>query len=103
MMISAQRNSYMLFSHLTYASAHYGLQFRDANCTCQHFPKAIHMLGFSDLMNKDFIAKRCLNLPFPFITDVITYSCTQARTHKQTNTHTRTDVRYVNFRFPVCE
>ena len=60
-MISARRNSYMLFSHLMYASARYDLQFRDANCTCQHFPKATHMFEFSDLMNRDFIAKRCLN------------------------------------------
>lgn len=62
-MISAPRNSKMLFSHLTYASAHFGLQFRDANCTCQHSLNATHMFGFSDLMNKDFIAKSCLN-PF---------------------------------------
>jgi hypothetical protein len=60
-MVSVQRNNWMLFPHLTYASANYGLQFRDGNCTCQHFPKETHMFGFSDLKNKDFIAKSCLN------------------------------------------
>ena len=87
MMISAQRNSYALLSHLTYASAHYGLQFRDANCTCQHFPKATHMFAFSDLMNKDFIAKSCLNPLFPFIT---CHNVLGAHTHTQTNKHIHT-------------
>ena len=107
MMIGARRNSYMSLSHLTYASAHCGLQFRDANCTCQHFPKATHMFAFSDLMNKDFIAKSCLNPPFPI--HHRRHNALGAHTHTQTNkqththTHARTDVRYVNFRFPVCE